>query len=183
MNYEESLDYFYKLKENATPFFSIENYDIFIALVLINIIMISILNLMISAIIYDNQQIKYYGKDEKPLSEKEKNIFISTAIFIGLAINILILSSFIAIKNEKTEYEYTEILESPYYQQLSVNFQKIVDDSILADINENKLNNNFKTTIPLFKLEKILRAIDNERDIIELKEQEQETLNKLKSSR
>ena len=115
--------------------------------------------------------------------QKEKNIFISTAIFIGLAINILILSSFIAIKNEKTEYEYTEILESPYYQQLSVNFQKIVDDSILADINENKLNNNFKTTIPLFKLEKILRTVDNERYTIERKEQEQETLNKLKSSR
>lgn len=183
MSYEEALDYFYKLKENTTSFFSIENYDIFIALVLINLIMISILNLMISAIIYDAQQIEYYEKDANAPTKNEKNIFISGAIFIGLAINILILSSFISIKNEQIEYEYTEILESPYYHQLSANFQKIVDDSILADINKNKLNNNFKTTIPLFKLEKMLRAVDNERDIIERKEQEQEALNKLKSSR
>ena len=174
MNYEEALNYFYNLKEKTTPFFSIENYDIFIALVLITLITISILSLGIS-LIYDDPKAEDYEKDVKPPK-------IITAIFIGF-IGLLILSNITAIKNEKTEYEYTEILESPYYQQLSVNLQKIVDDSILADINENKLNNNFKTTIPLFKLEEILRAVDNERDIIERKEQEQKILNKLKSSR
>ena len=56
-------------------------------------------------------------------------------------------------------------------------------DTILEDISENKLNNEFKTTISLFKLKKILREVDSEAYLIKRKEQEQETLNKLKSLR
>ena len=184
MNYEEALNYFYNLKEKTTPFFNVENHDLLtylLSAIFINLIMIAFSTLMVS-IDYEDQQIKGYQKDENTKKE-EKIIFISMSIFIAIAVNIVILLIATDIKRENTEYEYAQILESTYYQQLPASSQKIVDNGILEDIRENKLNNEFKTTISLFKLKKILREVDSEAYLIKRKEQEQETLNKLKSLR
>lgn len=182
MNYEEALDYFYNLKEKTTPFFSVENHDLLMYLLLVifvNLIMISFSTLIVS-IYEDDQQTKGSQKDENT-KKREKIIFICMSIFIAIIVNITILLFATDIKKEDTEYEYAEILESIYYQQLPASSQKIVDNGILEDIRENKLNNEFKTTIPLFKLKKILREVDSEAYLIKRKEQEQETLNKLKA--
>lgn len=180
MNYEEALNYFYNLKEKTTPFFSVGNHDLLIYLLIaifINLIMIAVSTLMVSI---DYEQTKVYQKDENT-KKREKTIFICMSIFIAIVVNIVILLIATDIKRENTEYEYAEILESTYYQQLPSSSQKIVDNGILEDIKENKLNNEFKTTIPLFKLKKILMAADGEIYLIKRKEQEQETLNKLKA--
>lgn len=74
MNYEEALDYFYNLKEKTTPFFSVENHDLLMYLLLVifvNLIMISFSTLIVS-IYEDDQQTKGYQK-RREYQKKRKN--------------------------------------------------------------------------------------------------------------
>lgn len=92
---------------------------------------------------------------------------------------------YLAPKNayfDNIEYNYNTILTSPYYQNLPDSAKEIMNKGLIEDINDNKHNLEFKTSIRMHKFETILQDVSQELYRLECLENEKHLLEQLETN-
>lgn len=169
MNYKESLQYFLDLaniKEDGSSFIFDFGYNWNTALAIISVI-------CCSYYVYKNQK---------------NNRNYGIAFYTVLIIILTSFSYFIGYYIPKTghfynlEYNYNTILTSPYYQNLPDSAKEIMNKGLIKDINDNKHNLEFKTSIRMHKFETILQDVSQELYRLECLENEKHLLEQLETT-
>lgn len=92
---------------------------------------------------------------------------------------------YLAPKNayfDNIEYNYNTILTSPYYKNLPDSAKEIMNKGLIEDINDNKHNLEFKTSIRMYKFETILKDVSQELYRLECLENEKHLLEQLETN-
>lgn len=169
MNYKETLQYFLDLaniKEDGSSFIFDFGYNWNTALVII-------------AIIYC---LCYVYKSQK------NNQNYGIAFYTVLVIILTSFSYFVGYYIPKTgyfgnlEYNYDTIITSSYYQSLPDSAKEIMNKGLIEDINDNKYNLKFKTSIKMHKFETILQDVSQELYRLECLESEKYLLEQLETN-
>lgn len=169
MNYKEALQYFLDLaniKEDGSSFIFDFGYNWNIVLVII-------------AIIYC---LYYVYKGQK------NNQNYGIAFYTVLVIILTSFSYFVGYYIPKTgyfgnlEYNYDTIITSSYYQSLPDSAKEIMNKGLIEDINDNKHNLEFKTSIRMHKFETILQDVSDELYRLECLENEKHLLEQLETN-
>lgn len=169
MNYEQALQYFLDLaniKEDGSSFIFDFRYNWVTLLIITNIV-------CVLYCIY---------KDRKTYQTYERGAYIALTIILPLYSYCF---GYLAPKNvyfDNIEYNYNTILTSPYYQNLPDSAKEIMNKGLIEDINDNKHNLEFKTSIRMHKFETILQDVSDELYRLECLENEKHLLEQLETN-
>lgn len=169
MNYEQALQYFLDLaniKEDGSSFIFDFRYNWLTLLVIVTI----------AYFLYD------VYKDRKTEQEYGRKTYIIFAIILPLFAYFVgyIFPKIIYFDN--LEYNYKTIITSPYYQNLPDSAKEIVNKGLIEDINDNKHNLEFKTSIRMYKFKGILKDVSQELYRLECLENEKYLLEQLETN-
>lgn len=169
MNYEQALQYFLNLaniKEDGSSFIFDFRYNWVTLLVIITI----------AYCLYDAY------KDRKTEQEYGRKTYITFAIILSLFAYFIgyMFPKYVYFNN--LEYNYNQIITSPYYQNLPDSAKEIMNKGLIEDINDNKHNLEFKTSIRMHKFETILQDVSQELYRLECLENEKHLLEQLETN-
>ena len=169
MNYEQTLQYFLDLaniKEDGSSFIFNFQYNWVTLLVIITI----------ACLLYN------IYKDRKTDQEYGRKTYITFAMILPLFAYFVgyILPKTIYFDN--LEYNYNTIITSSYYQSLPDSSKEIMNKRLIEDINDNKHNLEFKTSIKMYKFKTILKDVSDELYRLECLENEKHLLEQLESN-
>lgn len=118
---------------------------------------------------------------------KKNNQNYGIAFYTVLVIILTSFSYFVGYYIPKTgyfgnlEYNYDTIITSSYYQSLPDSAKEIMNKGLIEDINDNKHNLEFKTSIKMHKFETILQDVSQELYRLECLENEKHLLEQLEN--
>lgn len=119
---------------------------------------------------------------------KKNNQNYGIAFYTVLVIILTSFSYFVGYYIPKTgyfgnlEYNYDTIITSSYYQSLPDSAKEIMNKGLIEDINDNKHNLEFKTSIRMHKFETILQDVSDELYRLECLENEKHLLEQLETN-
>lgn len=169
MNYKQTLQYFLDLaniKEDGSSFIFDFRYNWITLLIIVTIVCV------LYNIYKDRKTDQTYGRDA----------YIALAIILPL---YLCFFGYIAPKIiyfGNLEYNYHTIITSPYYQKLPDSAKEIMNKGLIDEINHNKHNLEFKTSIRMFEFEEILKDVSRELYRLECLENEKHLLEQLETN-
>lgn len=169
MNYEQALQYFLDLaniKEDGSSFIFDFRYNWITLLTIVTIVCV------LYNIYKDRKTDKTYGR----------GAYIVLAIILHLYLYFFGYIGPKIIYFDNLEYNYNTIISSPYYQKLPDSAKEIMNKGLIEDINDNKHNLEFKTSIKMHKFETILRDVSQELYRLECLESEKHLLEQLETN-
>ena len=169
MNYKQALQYFLDLaniKEDDLSFILDFRYNWITLFVIV----------IIASCLYEAY------KDRKTAQEYGRKTYITFAVILSLFAYFVgyMFPKYAYFNN--LEYNYNQIITSPYYQNLPDSAKEIMNKGLIDDINHNKHNLEFKTSIRMFECEEILKDVSRELYRLECLENEKHLLEQLETN-